>query len=120
MKGIGDTVGDAVGALGDDDIIAVIVLVILIGTILISTIILLYSAPAILSEAAFEGLLAASLIRRTRTISEKAWAGSVLKTTCKPFAVTIGMAFIAGVILHSHYPNAVRLADILWRSQPGR
>jgi hypothetical protein len=109
------SIGEGVAeALGDDNIIiVVIVLVALVSTILISAVILLYGAPAILAEAAFEGVLAASLIKRTQTISDKAWAGSVLKATWKPFAVTIGVAFIAGIVLHSYFPNAVRLADIL-------
>ncbi len=115
-EGIGDAVGEAASALGDDNIIvAVIVLAILVATILVSTVLVLYSAPTILAEAAFEGVLAASLIKRTRIISDKAWAGSILKATWKPFAVTLGVAFIGGAVLHSYFPQAVRLADILWK-----
>ncbi len=115
-EGIGGAVGEAASALGDDNIIvAIIVLAVLVATILVSTILVLYSAPAILAEAAFEGVLAASLIKRTRVISDKAWAGSILKATWKPFAVTLGVAFIGGAVLHSYFPQAVRLADILWK-----
>ena len=115
-KGIGDAVGEAAGALGDDNIIvAVIILVILVATILVSAVLLLYGAPAILAEAAFEGVLAASLIKRTRVISDKAWTGSILKATWKPFAVTLGVAFFSGAVLHRCFPQAVRLADILWK-----
>jgi hypothetical protein len=114
---IGKTIGKAVGSLGDDDIIFVVIaLVALLAVILISAVILLYGAPAILSEAVFNGVLAASLIKRTRAISEKAWAESILKTTWKQFALTIGVAFIAGLVLHKHFPHAVRLADIFWRN----
>ncbi len=115
-EGIGDAVGEAASALGDDNIIvAVIVLAILVATIMVSSVLVLYSAPTILAEAAFEGVLAASLIKRTRAISDKAWAGSILKATWKPFAVTLGVAFIGGAVLHSYFPQAVRLADILWK-----
>jgi len=102
--------------LGDDNIIvAIIVLAVLVITILVSTVLLLYSAPAILAEAAFEGVLAASLIKRTRVICDKAWAGSTLRTTWKPFAVTLGVSFFSAVVLHSCFPQAVRLSDILWK-----
>jgi hypothetical protein len=112
-KVIGNTIGKAVGSLADDDIIVVVIaLVALIVTILISAFILLYGAPAILSEAVFNGVLAASLIKRTRAISEKAWAESVFKASWKPFALTISVAFIAGLILHNYFPHAIRLADI--------
>jgi hypothetical protein len=115
-KAVGEVLGDAAGALGDDNIIvAVIVLVVLVATILTSSAVLLYGAPDILSEAAFEGLLAVSLIKRARVISETAWAGSVLKTTWKPFAVILVVAFLSGAVLHSFFPHAVKLTDILWK-----
>ncbi len=114
--GVGDAVGDGLGALGDDDIIvAVIVLAVLVATIFFSAVYVLYNAPAILSEAAFQGFLAASLIRRTRAMSDHSWVGSVFKMTWKPFAVTVGVAFLSGVVLHSYFPEAARLADILWK-----
>ncbi len=113
---IGDAISGAADAVGDDSIVAaVIVLVVVVATILISSIFLLYGAPAILAEAAFEGVLAASLIKRTRVISDKAWAGSILKATWKSFAATLLIAFFGGVVLHSFYPEAVSLADILWK-----
>ena len=115
-EGVSKVLGEAAGALGDDNIIvAVIVLVVLVVTILASAAFLVYGAPDILSEAAFEGLLAASLIRRARVISETAWAGSILKTTWTPFAVILGVAFLSGVVLHSFFPHAVKLTDILWK-----
>ncbi len=114
--GIGDVVGEAAGALGDDNVIvAVIVLAVLFATILFSAVYVLYGAPAILSEAAFEGFLAASLIKGTRAMSNQTWAGSIFKTTWKPFAVTVGVALFSGVVLHDYFPKAVRLADILWK-----
>lgn len=115
-KGVGEVLGDAAGSLGDDNIIvAVIVLVVLVVTILASAAFLVYGAPDILSEAAFEGLLAVSLIKRARVISETAWAGSILKTTWKPFAVILVVAFLSGAVLHSFFPHAVKLTDILWK-----
>ena len=115
-EGIGGAVGGVADALGDDNVIvAVIVLVVLVATVLGSTIYVLYDAPTILSEAAFQGFLAASLIRRTRAMSYQGWVGSVFRTTWKPFAVTVGVAFLSGVVLYSYFPEAVRLTDILWK-----
>lgn len=115
-KGVGKVLEGAGGSLGDDNIIvAVIVLVVLVVTILASAAFLVHGAPDILSEAAFEGLLAVSLIRQARTISEKAWVGSVLKATWKPFAIILAVAFLSGAVLHSFFPHAVKLTDILWK-----
>ncbi len=114
--GVGGAVGDAVGALGDDDtIVAVIVLAVFVATIFFSAVYLLYNAPAILSEAAFQGFLAASLIKHTRTMSDHSWVGSVFRMTWKPSVVTVGVAFLSGVVLHWYFPEAARLADILWK-----
>ncbi|MEN6374129.1 MAG: hypothetical protein ABFD75_05005 [Smithella sp.] len=115
-EGIGDAVEGAADVLGDNGIVvAVVVLAGLVITILISSILVVYSAPTILAEAAFEGVLAASLVKKTRIFSDKAWAGSILKATWKPFAVALGVAFLGGAVLHKYYPQAVRLADILFK-----
>jgi hypothetical protein len=112
--GISDAVGGVADAFGDDNIVvAAIVLAVLVATILVSAVFVIYGAPAILAEAAFQGVLAASLIRKTRSISNTAWAGSIVKATWKPFALTLAVALFGGAVLHSYYPHAVRLADIL-------
>jgi hypothetical protein len=116
-KGLDHVAGKAVNALGDDNlIVAAFVLLVLIATILASGVFLIYGAPAILAEAAFQGALAASLAKRTRVISDYGWTGSIFKNTWKPFAMTLGIAILCGVVLHSYFPNAGRLADILWKS----
>ena len=114
--GMGGALSEAAGALGDDNVIvAVIVLIVLVATVLASSVYVLYDAPAILSEAAFEGVLAASLMRRARAVSDQTWVGSIFRATWKPFAVTVGVAFFSGLVLHSCFPRAVKLADILWK-----
>ena len=115
-ESIGDAASGVADALGDDNIaVAVIVLAVLVITILASSILIIYNAPTILSEAAFQGVLAASLIKKTRAVSDTGWVGSILKATWKPFAVSLGAAFFGGMVLHSFYPQAVKLADILFK-----
>lgn len=53
---------------------------------------LVYEAPFILSEAAFEFILAASLVRGTKRIDSSDWVGSVFKTTSIPFIVTLSIS----------------------------
>jgi len=114
--GLGDIVGEAAGALGDEGGVAAIVVITalaaLIATILGSTVYVVYEAPVILSEAAFEALLAASLIKGTKRIDAGDWVGSVFATTWKPFVVTLIMAWVAGCLLSYYYPGASRIADI--------
>lgn len=115
-EGIGSAVGEAAGALGDEGglaaVVVGVVLLALIATILGSAGYLLYEAPVILSETAFEGLLAASLIRGTRNISSGDWVGSIFRSTWKPLIFTLIMAMIAGGVLHHYFPEAKRLSDV--------
>jgi hypothetical protein len=65
-------VGDAVGAVADDEGGLVLVIVLgllafLLFSVLGAGVFLIWEAPAILAEAAFNAVLAASLVRTTRT-----------------------------------------------------
>jgi hypothetical protein len=121
--GIGDAVGDVAGeaasALGEEGgIVAMIVLAALaaiMAVVIGAGIYLVYEAPFILSEAAFEFILAASLVRGTRRIDKADWMGSVFKTTCKPFMVTLILAFLAGYLMHHYFPDVTRISELFSR-----
>ncbi len=117
VDSVGDAVGEAAGAIGEEGgfIVAIVlgVLAALIVAVLGSAIYLMLQAPVILSEAAFEGLLAASLIKRARLIDDEDWMGSVFKTTWKPFTFALVVAFIVAIVLHSYFPEARTLSEIL-------
>jgi len=119
ISGVGDVVSGAADAVGDEGgIIGIVVLAVLaaiVAVILGGAMYVILEAPAILSEAALEGLLAASLVKKTRLIDGENWMGSVLKATWKPFIVTLAFAILAGVILCAHFPEAHRISDILKR-----
>ncbi len=117
ISGVGDVVSGAADAVGDEGgIIGIVVLAVLaalVATILGGALYIIMEAPVILSEAAFEGLLAVSLVKKTRAIDGENWMGSVFKTTWIPFAVTLGVAILVGLFLHEYFPEAHRLLDIL-------
>ena len=117
-SGVGDVVGGAADALGDDGglvvILAIAVLAILLAVVLGASAYVIYQAPVILSDAALQGALAASLKNRTRSLAQGNWHGSVLEATWRPFACTLLVALMCGLVLHTYFPTAVRLADI-WK-----
>jgi len=76
---------------------------------------LIYEAPFILSEAAFEFILAASLVRGTKRIDSADWMGSVFKTTALPFIVTLAVATLAGYLMHLYFPGVTRISELLSR-----
>jgi len=121
--GIGDVVGDAVGGvaegLGDEGGIVVIVVFAVLATIMAvvvgAGVYLVYEAPFILSEAAFEVILAASLVRGTKRIDSADWLGSVFKTTSIPFFVTLALATLAGYLMHHYFPDVTRISELISR-----
>jgi len=117
VDGMGDVVGETAGALGEEGgVVGIVVLAVLaavVATILGGAIYVISEAPIILSEAAFDGLLAASLVKRARIIDDEDWIGSIFKTTWKPFATMLAVATIAAFILHAYFPEATKLSDIL-------
>jgi hypothetical protein len=116
-EGAGSAIGKAADAVGDDDgvpvMVALALLAALVAVILGSAIFLIYNAPVILSETAFQGVLAASLVKSTKKISSEEWVGSIFSATWKPFLVTCIMALVAGCLLHYYFPGATKIMEIL-------
>jgi hypothetical protein len=117
-EGVGDVVGGVGDALGDDGgvaaIVVIAVLAILLLAVLGASVYVIYQAPMILSEAALQGVLAASLTKHTKAMAQSDWVGSVFKATWKPFACMLLVALMCGAVLHTYFPAAVRLADV-WK-----
>lgn len=122
--GIGDAVGDVAGeavssALGDEGgVVAVVVfaaLAAIMAVVVGAGVYLVYEAPFVLSEAAFEFILAASLVRGTRRIDSADWIGSIFKTTSIPFIVTLVFATLAGYLMHHYFPDVTRISDLFSR-----
>ncbi|GFO60833.1 hypothetical protein GMST_31580 [Geomonas silvestris] len=117
VDGVGEVVGEAAGALGEEaGVVGIVVLAALaavVATVLGSAVYMIAEAPIILSEAAFEGILAASLVSKVRIIDDEDWIGSIVKTTWKPFMATFAVALIAAFILHMYFPEATKLSEVL-------
>ncbi len=110
-SGIADA-GDAVSGIFDDDGVVLIAIAVLLAAIFGSAVFLIYSAPHILSEAAFNCLLATSLAKRYRTMNKPDWVGGVIKDTYKPFLVVLIISVAAAWIIHATYPDVTKLSDL--------
>lgn len=111
------TGGGSGGGLGGfdfdlDEGIVLIALALLLLVIFGAGAYLVYAAPEILSEAAFQALLAAGLIKASKKMDGPGWMGSVLKATWVPFVIVLVMTGIFGSVAQAYYPHATRLADI--------
>jgi hypothetical protein len=114
-KSIGDKVSDLVPDLDERLGLALLALGVLLTVVFGAGLYLIYSAPAILSEAAFEFLLAGSLIKRSKKMDDPDWMGSVLRATWGPCAVALAISVAAGWVLHAYFPEMERIADLLGR-----
>jgi len=122
-SGIGDAVGDVVGGvadgLGDEGGVVAVVVFAVLATIMAVVIgasaYLIYEAPFILSEAAFEFILAAGLLRGSKRIESADWIGSVFKTTSIPFIVTLLLATLVGYLMHHYFPDVTRISELFSR-----
>lgn len=72
---------------------------------------LVYAAPHILPEAAWQALLATTLTRISKE-DHHDWMSGVLRSTCVPFVIVLLLAAALGWEAHRHCPSAPRLIDV--------
>jgi hypothetical protein len=114
----GDVAGEAVGGLldGEGGLLGMVVLAVIgtvVAIVLGSGIYMIYEAPFILSEAAFEVVLAASLVRSSRAMNDPDWIGSVFRTTSIPFGISLLVAWIGALVIHSFYPEVTKISELI-------
>jgi hypothetical protein len=75
---------------------------------------LIYAAPHILPEAAWQATLATGLARVTKPSGHEGWLKGVMRASAIPFAVVL--VFVVGLawVTHRHCPGAVKLAEALY------
>ncbi len=72
----------------------------------------IYTAPALLSEAAFEAALAASLVRGAKNAS-CGWMGLIFRKTALPFVLVLALSGVLGWVAQKRCPAARRLREAI-------
>ncbi len=113
-KAGGDVSGKAISGIFDTEEAGVILalLGLLLAVVFGAGLYIVYNAPFILSEAAFNFVLTAGLIKSTKKISNPDWKGSVFWTTWKPFVIILVFVFLGAIIIHINYPDFQRISQI--------
>ncbi|HEX6085795.1 MAG TPA: hypothetical protein VF266_14785 [Thermoanaerobaculia bacterium] len=105
---------DGIDAGGDfEDAVVIVLLLLLVVAICGFAIYFIWTAPALLSEAAFEAALAASLARRTKNATSGNWIGSVFRATVVPFTVVLVISGLLGWYAQRKCPEARRLREAI-------
>ena len=116
--GVGAVAGNVVdGVTSEKDGLILMAVLALLALLLFSVlgagIFLIYQAPAILGEAAFNAVLAASLAHSSHKMHQPDWMGSIFKATWKPFAIVLALSIAAGLTMHHYLPSASRIIDVI-------
>ena len=113
--------GGSSGGGGSDDLgelMLVVLIIALVVAIVASFFWLVWAAPGILSETAFNAALAGVLTRHAHKATHGNWIGSVLKKTAIPFVLIFGLAIAVGAWAQHVCPQAHRLADAAHCARP--
>ena len=115
--GGGGTGGGLALDLGDGDSWWVILLLILVAALLSSVfgavIYLVYSAPVVLADVAFQAMLAGGLVKSARRWRDACWEKSLLKRTWIPFAIVFVLAMVTAALASKLFPSAHTLPDVI-------
>jgi hypothetical protein len=101
---------------GDDDGCAVAVILAfaaLVLAVLLAGLYLVYAAPAILAEAAFQALLAPALLPAARRAEAEGWVPGTIRATVLPFAAMFIAAVAFGWVASDVCPEARRMVDVV-------
>ena len=111
--------GEGLSALADGEALIPILLLAAIGAIIVAVfgagIYMISEAPLILSETAFEFVLAAGLIKSSRAMGSPDWLGSIFRTTWKPFGIALAVALAGAMAIHVACPEVTRISELVRR-----
>jgi hypothetical protein len=97
--------------LGDDWAI-LLLLAALVLAIVFAGGYLIYVAPSILPEAAWQAALATTLVRSTKKADHQNWMKCILRSSAIPFAVILILGSAIGWEARKHCPKAVKLSQV--------
>jgi hypothetical protein len=98
--------------LGDDWFLIALVIAVVLSIVCASGY-LVYAAPHLLPEAAWQATLAGGLARVAKPQGRENWLRCVIRSSWIPFAIVFCFVIALAWVAHSHCPSAVKLADAL-------
>nr|AGU11841.1 hypothetical protein [uncultured organism] len=113
LDGIADKPFEAVAA-ADEGAIPLAVLLLALG-IALSSLFVVWTAPALFAEILVDALLAAGLYRRLRVLEPRHWMRAAVKRTVIPFVLTTLVVTGAGFAMQAAHPEARSLGDVVVR-----
>lgn len=98
----------------DADAAAVpLLLALLVLGLVLSSLFVVWTAPALFAELLLDGVLAAALYRRLRHLERRHWLDTAVRKTIWPFVATALVLALVGFGLQSAVPQADSIGDVL-------
>jgi hypothetical protein len=113
--GGGGGILDGLSGFGDEGFLKILAIVLLAALVLSVVIVggyLIWSAPIILSDAAFHVLLVAGLSRKVKRVKESNWEMSIFKATWWGFLLILFAAVAFGIAAQLYKPAAITVKDL--------
>lgn len=119
-KGSGGGGGKGGGGSSDDwgELMLVVLIIAVVVAAIASVFWVIWAAPTILGETAFNAVLAGVLAKHAHRASRGNWIGSVMKKTMIPFLLILALTTILGWYAQHYCPTALRLSDALHCANP--
>jgi len=99
--------------LDGDEIVLVLIVIAVAAAIVGASAYLIYAAPTILGDTAFNAVLATALVHKTKKVSHPDWVGSVVHATAIPFAIVFALTILMGWYAQHICPSAMRVRDAI-------
>jgi hypothetical protein len=96
-----------------DGLILLVLFALLVVAILGVGAYVVYQAPAILSEAAFQAILVPGLVKTSKNAHDSCWEESVLKATLIPLAIVLVLAILFGYEANRRCPGAATVRQVM-------
>jgi hypothetical protein len=110
----GDSVGDALGSVGDADefAIPIIAIVFAIG-MAVASLYVVYLAPTLFAELLVDGVLSYTLYRHLHKVETHFWLSTAFKRTVFPFLLTAIFLSIMGAAMAHYAPGARSMGEVI-------
>lgn len=92
-------------------ILVLIAIIALLAVVLGVGVYVIWQAPALLAEVAFEGALAAGLVKPFRRVEDPGWVGGAVRATWKPFLLVFAVAMAVAGLAEFFAPEARTLPE---------
>lgn len=112
--GAGEIAGEAFSAAAQAEEFAIpLVVIVFLATLLLSSLLIVWSAPTLFAELFVDGVLSASLYRRLRGLHTQNWVVTAIRRTLWPFLTTALIVSATGWGMQRYAPQAHSIGEVV-------